>query len=82
IGLRQHVFAGRHRAHDIGDGEHRLVVGAPVDRRGEAIIAELGHIMVADYLPAGLEIDNPNLVSSGDSGTLEWIEDGVEPKNT
>ena len=43
---------------------------------------EFGHIMVADYLPAGLEIDNPNLVSSGDSGTLEWIEDGVEAKNT
>ena len=28
---------------------------------------EYGHIMVADYLPAGLEIDNPHLVSSGDS---------------
>ena len=27
---------------------------------------EYGHIMVADYLPAGLEIDNPHLVSSGD----------------
>ena len=25
---------------------------------------EYGHIMVADYLPAGLEIDNPHLVSS------------------
>ncbi|VIO74721.1 putative lipoprotein YfhM [Bradyrhizobium ivorense] len=43
---------------------------------------EFGHIMVADYLPAGLEIDNPHLVSSGDSGTLSWIEDGVEAKNT
>ena len=43
---------------------------------------EFGHIMVSDYLPAGLEIDNPNLVSSGDSGTLEWIEDGQEPVNT
>ena len=43
---------------------------------------EFGHIMVADYLPAGLEIDNPNLVSSGDSGTLDWIEDGEEPENT
>ncbi len=32
--------------------------------------------MVADYLPAGFEIDNPHLVSSGDSGTLDWIEDG------
>ncbi|SHJ25911.1 hypothetical protein SAMN05444159_0113 [Bradyrhizobium lablabi] len=43
---------------------------------------EFGHIMVSDYLPAGLEIDNPHLVSSGDTGTLDWIEDGEEPKNT
>lgn len=43
---------------------------------------EYGHIMVADYLPAGFEIDNPRLVSSGDSGTLDWIADGVEPVNT
>jgi uncharacterized protein YfaS (alpha-2-macroglobulin family) len=43
---------------------------------------EYGHIMVSDYLPAGLEIDNPHLVSSGDSGTLDWIEDGQEPVNT
>ena len=43
---------------------------------------EYGHIMVSDYLPAGFEIDNPHLVSSGDSGTLDWIEDGQEPVNT
>jgi uncharacterized protein YfaS (alpha-2-macroglobulin family) len=43
---------------------------------------EYGHIMVADYLPAGFEIDNPHLVSSGDAGTLDWIEDGQEPVNT
>ena len=43
---------------------------------------EYGHIMVADYLPAGLEIDNPHLVSSGDKNTLDWIEDGEEPENT
>ncbi len=43
---------------------------------------EFGHIMVSDYLPAGLEIDNPHLVSSGDTGTLSWIEDGEEPENT
>lgn len=43
---------------------------------------EYGHIMVSDYLPAGLEIDNPKLVSSGDSGTLDWIEDGEEPEDT
>jgi len=43
---------------------------------------EFAHVMVSDYLPAGLEIDNPHLVSSGDSGTLDWIEDGQEPVHT
>jgi len=43
---------------------------------------EYAHVMVSDYLPAGLEIDNPHLVSSGDSGTLSWIEDGQDPVNT
>ncbi|RTL54714.1 MAG: alpha-2-macroglobulin family protein [Bradyrhizobiaceae bacterium] len=43
---------------------------------------EYGHVMVADYLPAGFEIDNPHLVSSGDSGTLDWITDGVEPASS
>ncbi len=43
---------------------------------------EFGHIMVSDYLPAGLEIDNPHLVSSGDTGTLDWIENGEEPEHT
>ncbi len=43
---------------------------------------EYGRIMVADYLPAGLEIDNPRLVSSGDTGTLDWIEDGEDPEHT
>jgi len=38
-----------------------------------------GRIIVADYLPAGFEIDNPRLVSSGDTGTLAWIEDAREP---
>ena len=43
---------------------------------------EYGHIMVSDYLPAGLEIDNPKLVSSGETGTLGWIEDAAEPVNS
>ena len=43
---------------------------------------EYGHIMVVDYLPAGLEIDNPHLVSSGDSGTLDWIQDGATPETS
>jgi hypothetical protein len=40
-----------------------------------------GRIIVADYLPAGFEIDNPRLVSSGDTGTLAWIEGAQEPVN-
>jgi len=42
---------------------------------------QFARIMVADYLPAGFEIDNPHLVSSGDTGTLSWIENALEPAN-
>jgi alpha-2-macroglobulin len=42
---------------------------------------QFGRIIVADYLPAGFEIDNPRLVSSGNTGTLAWIEDAQEPVN-
>jgi hypothetical protein len=40
---------------------------------------QFGRVIVADYLPAGFEIDNPHLVSSGETGTLPWITDAVEP---
>ncbi len=40
---------------------------------------QFGRVIVADYLPAGFEIDNPRLVSSGDAGALDWIEDAAEP---
>jgi alpha-2-macroglobulin len=43
---------------------------------------QFGRVIVADYLPAGFEIDNPRLVSSGDTGTLSWITDAAEPVNT
>ena len=43
---------------------------------------EFGRIIVADYLPAGFEIDNPHLVSSGDTGRLSWITDAAEPVHT
>ena len=42
---------------------------------------QFARIIVADYLPAGFEIDNPRLVSSGDTGTLAWIKDAQEPVN-
>jgi uncharacterized protein YfaS (alpha-2-macroglobulin family) len=40
---------------------------------------QFGRVIVADYLPAGFEIDNPKLVSSGETGTLAWITDAAEP---
>jgi len=43
---------------------------------------QFGRVIVADYLPAGFEIDNPHLVSSGDTGTLSWITDAVEPASS
>jgi alpha-2-macroglobulin len=42
---------------------------------------QFGRVIVADYLAAGFEIDNPRLVSSGDTGTLPWITDAVAPAN-
>jgi uncharacterized protein YfaS (alpha-2-macroglobulin family) len=39
---------------------------------------QFARIMLADYLPAGFEIDNPKLVSSGDANALPWIKDGAE----
>jgi alpha-2-macroglobulin len=43
---------------------------------------QFGRVIVADYLPAGFEIDNPKLVSSGETGTLAWITDAAEPANS
>jgi hypothetical protein len=40
---------------------------------------QFGRVIVADYLPAGFEIDNPRLVSSGETSTLDWISNGLEP---
>ncbi|MEX0841955.1 MAG: alpha-2-macroglobulin, partial [Xanthobacteraceae bacterium] len=40
---------------------------------------QFGRVVVADYLPAGFEIDNPRLVSSGDASALPWIEGAAEP---
>ena len=43
---------------------------------------QFGRIIVADYLPAGFEIDNPRLVSSGDTGTLPGSRTPQEPVNS
>ena len=43
---------------------------------------QFGRIVAADHLPAGFEIDNPRLVSSGEAGKLDWITDAAEPVNS
>ncbi len=40
--LRPHIFAGRDRAHHIGDGEHRRIAVLALERGGEAVVAEFG----------------------------------------
>jgi uncharacterized protein YfaS (alpha-2-macroglobulin family) len=43
---------------------------------------QFGRVILADYLPAGFEIDNPELVSSGDAKALPWITDAGQPVST
>ncbi len=38
-------------------------------------------LIVNDPLPAGFEIDNPNLLKSGDVKTLDWLKLGVNPRH-
>jgi len=40
---------------------------------------QFARVALSDYIPAGFEIDNPRLVSSGDVGTLSWITDVGTP---
>jgi alpha-2-macroglobulin len=41
-----------------------------------------GRILVVDRLPAGLEIENPRLVDSGDIKALDWLKTTVKPEHT
>ncbi|HXG78301.1 MAG TPA: alpha-2-macroglobulin, partial [Methyloceanibacter sp.] len=43
---------------------------------------QFARVALTDYVPAGFEIDNPRLVSSGDTGTLDWIDHAAEPAHT
>lgn len=39
-------------------------------------------VLMVDYLPAGFEIDNPNLAVGGDTGTLSWLDETTEADHT
>ena len=72
--------------HDL-DGDFADVAKAKQNERFVVVLKiteaqpQFGRIIVADYLPAGFEIDNPKLVSSGETGTLPWIADAAPPVN-
>ena len=39
-------------------------------------------MLLVDHLPAGLEIENPRLVDSGDIKSLDWLKTTVRPEHT
>ncbi|MFA5949127.1 MAG: alpha-2-macroglobulin [Hyphomicrobium sp.] len=41
-----------------------------------------GRVILVDRLPAGLEIENPHLVDSGDVKTLDWLKSKLRPEHT
>ncbi len=41
-----------------------------------------GRILVVDRLPAGLEVENPRLIDSGDVKSLAWLQRGRAPQHT
>ncbi|WP_413993081.1 MG2 domain-containing protein [Labrys okinawensis] len=50
----------------------RLVVVLSAGRPGDD---QTGNFLLVDRLPAGFEIENPNLVATGETGSLSWLKD-------
>jgi uncharacterized protein YfaS (alpha-2-macroglobulin family) len=50
----------------------RLVVVLTARRDGND---QTGNFLLIDRLPAGLEIENPTLVATGNTGSLSWLTD-------
>jgi uncharacterized protein YfaS (alpha-2-macroglobulin family) len=44
--------------------------------------AKYARLLVVDRLPAGLEIDNPNLVDGGDVDAFSWLKKDADPAHT
>ena len=62
------------------DGSPAKLAEVPVGTRLVAVLTvqplgrQAGRLIVDDPLPAGFEIDNPNLLRGGDIATLDWLE--------
>ncbi|MDZ5448005.1 alpha-2-macroglobulin [Labrys sp. ZIDIC5] len=53
----------------------RLVVVLSASRSGDN---QTGNFLLVDRLPAGFEIENPNLVVTGETGSMSWLKDLTE----
>jgi uncharacterized protein YfaS (alpha-2-macroglobulin family) len=83
----EHGFTLERSFHTL-DGEDADISQAKQNERFVVVLKitdaqpQFARVALIDYLPAGFEIDNPRLVSSGDTGTLDWIENGATPVHT
>ncbi|WP_113912145.1 alpha-2-macroglobulin family protein [Roseovarius dicentrarchi] len=72
-------YAIRRQYYDM-DGAPASLDGVPSGTRLVAVLTVTpfeeaeARLIIDDPLPAGLEIDNPNLISSGDVSSLDWLE--------
>ncbi|MFM7335394.1 MAG: alpha-2-macroglobulin family protein, partial [Tabrizicola sp.] len=70
------------------DGEPAELDGLAVGDRLVAVVEVTpfgysdGRLMVSDPLPAGFEIDNPNLMSSGSTANLSWLNAMSDTRHT
>ena len=62
----------------VAQGSRLVVVLAVTPHGGDD---EGGRLMVDDPLPAGFEIDNPHLLSSGETAQLGWLDAEAEVVN-
>ncbi|TYB81957.1 alpha-2-macroglobulin family protein [Maritimibacter fusiformis] len=72
FGIERRYFTMEGEPADIAEVEQgtRLVTLITVTPWGRSD----GRLIVSDPLPAGFEIDNPNLIRGGDIAALEWLQ--------
>jgi uncharacterized protein YfaS (alpha-2-macroglobulin family) len=83
----EHGFTLARSFHTLDGGEADLSKAKQNDRFVVVLTVtepqpEFARVALTDYVPAGFEIDNPRLVSSGDTGALDWIADAATPVHT
>ena len=61
----------------VGQNERFVVTVTVTADRGVG-----GRLMIVDPLPAGFEIENPNLSASGDTATYDWLDADTEVAHT